>query len=92
MTFLAGGLFDDLGGGDMVKIVAIVLGCSTGMVAIIATAVARSVRAKAREEARREIAAYVAEGSIDPDKAVALLNAGSDIKALEDVVKEALGT
>ncbi len=89
MTFLAGGLFDHLGGGDMVKIVAIVLGCSTGMVAIIATAVARSARVKAREEARREIAAYVAEGSIDPDKGVALLNAGTSIETLKEAVNEA---
>ena len=90
MTFLAGGFLEQLGSGDLVKIVAIVLGCSTGMVAIIATAVARSARVKAREEARREIAAYVAEGSIDPDKGVALLNAGTSIETLKEAVNEAL--
>jgi hypothetical protein len=29
-----------------------------------------------REATKRELAAYVAEGSLDPDKAVAMINAG----------------
>jgi hypothetical protein len=32
--------------------------------------------ARAKEATKRELAAYVAEGSMDPDKAVALMNAG----------------
>ncbi len=54
MTFLAGGFLEQLGGGDMVKIVAIVLGCSTGMVAIIATA-------GATEAERQRVAARLIE-------------------------------
>ncbi len=61
---------------EFIAFVAIVLGCLTGMVAIVSGAVAAVVRTRAREQTKRELAAYVAEGSIDPDKAIALLNAG----------------
>ena len=43
---------------------------------IVAGAVTKLATTRARERTKREIAAYVAEGSIDPDKAVAMLNAG----------------
>lgn len=46
------------------------------IVGIIAGAARRSVETRAREESRREIAAYVAEGSITPDDAAKLLDAG----------------
>ena len=61
---------------NFLVIVAIGMGCLTGMVAIVSGAVAAVVRTRAREQTKRELAAYVAEGSIDPDKAIALLNAG----------------
>ena len=61
---------------EFIAFVAIVLGCMPGMVAIVSGAIAAVVRTRAREQTRRELAAYVAEGSIDPDKAIALLNAG----------------
>ena len=51
--------------GTLIAVVAIVSGCAT-----------RIVRSQGRERTRREIAAYVAEGSIDPDKAVEMLKAG----------------
>ena len=63
-------------GGMLIPLVAIVLGCAIGMVAIIATAIARTTVSRHREETRREIAAYVAEGTISPQDAVAMLNAG----------------
>jgi len=62
---------------DFIAILAVVLGCGTGIIAIVATSIAGVVRTKAREATKREIAAYVAEGSIDPDKAIAMLNAGA---------------
>ena len=49
----------------MIAIIAIVFGAATKIIV-----------GRAREQTKREIAAYVAEGSIDPDKAVAMLNAG----------------
>lgn len=52
--------------GGIIAIVAIVFNTVTGMM----------VR-RAKERTKREIAAYVAEGSIDPEKAVAMLNADS---------------
>ncbi|HWB19358.1 MAG TPA: hypothetical protein VG711_03590 [Phycisphaerales bacterium] len=52
----------------------------SGMFVMIVWIVFSSIRSivvgRAREVTRREIAAYVAEGSLDPDKAVAILNAG----------------
>ena len=54
------------------------------VVAIVFGSVTKIATSRARERTKREIAAYVAEGSIDPDKAVAMLNAGgaeSDKKA-----------
>ena len=51
--------------GGAIAIVAIVLGTASKV------AVSRS-----RERTKREIAAYVAEGSIDPDKGVEMMKAG----------------
>lgn len=51
--------------------------CGTvAIVAIVAGATTKMTTARARERTKREIAAYVAEGSIDADKAVAMLKAG----------------
>ena len=61
---------------NFIGLVAIVMGCSTGMVAIVFSMVAGVLKTKAREETKRELAAYVAEGTIDPDKAIAMMNAG----------------
>jgi len=62
--------------GEFIPILAIALGCLTGMVGIIGGTICSVVRSRAREQTKREIAAYVAEGTIDPDKAVDMLNAG----------------
>lgn len=56
--------FMAIGGGFCVAIVAIVFTCVKGML------VERS-----REQTKREMAAYVAEGTVDADKAVAILKA-----------------
>jgi hypothetical protein len=64
-----------------------------GMVAVIVSvivdAVRKTLQTRAREESRREIAAYVAEGSISADDAARLLAAGNSWK---DRVKENLGS
>ena len=54
--------------GGVIAIVAIVFG-------IVGSAVSSVYKTSERERSRREIAAYVAEGSIDPDKAAELLRA-----------------
>ncbi|MHC4447007.1 MAG: hypothetical protein ACYSXF_04385 [Planctomycetota bacterium] len=51
--------------------------CGTvAIVGIVAGAATKMATTRARERTKREIAAYVAEGSIDADKAVAMLKAG----------------
>jgi len=77
---------------DFIAILAIVIGCGTGVIAIIATSIAGVMRTKAREATKREIAAYVAEGSIDPDKAIAMLNAGTtSCEIMSDGIKVGCG-
>ncbi len=79
MCILAGSSseFQDLLREDnFLAIVAISMGCLTGMVAIVGCVIGSVMRTRAREATRRELAAYVAEGTLDPDKAVAMINAG----------------
>lgn len=63
---------------DLIPLVGIAGGCGIAAIAIISGAVRSVVRSRHREESRREIAAYVAEGSITPDDAERLLKAGGD--------------
>ncbi|MEZ6244086.1 MAG: hypothetical protein R3B57_13710 [Phycisphaerales bacterium] len=62
--------------GTLIPLVGIVFGCSIAIVAIIAGTVKASLRRKHVEESRREIAAYVAEGSMTPEDAERILAAG----------------
>ena len=61
---------------NFLAIVAISMGCLTGMVAIVGCLIGGVMRARAKEATKRELAAYVAEGTLDPDQAVAMINAG----------------
>jgi hypothetical protein len=61
---------------------------AVAIVAIVADAIRKVKQTKAKEESRREIAAYVAEGSISPDDAAKLLASGG---SLADKIKEKLG-
>jgi hypothetical protein len=54
-----------IGGGLTIAAISIV--CSTFRTICIS---------RSREQTKRELAAYVAEGSLDPDKALAMINAG----------------
>ncbi len=60
---------------NFLAIVAIGMGCLTGMVAIIGCVVGGVMRTRAKEATKRELAAYVAEGTLAPDQAVAMINA-----------------
>ena len=75
-TLACNGLADLLDGGNLIPIVAITFGCLMGMVGIVAGVMGTIMRTRAREQTKRELAAYVAEGTLDPDKAVAIINAG----------------
>ena len=75
-------------GGDMGEVGLVVLfggGIIVAVVAIVTEAIRKTLQTKAREESRREIAAYVAEGTISPDDAAKLLAAGGSIG---DQIKE----
>ncbi len=72
---------------ELIPILAIVMGCGTGIIAIIFSTIAGVAKAKAREATKREIAAYVAEGSIAPDAAIAMLNAGNGSVEIGDEIK-----
>lgn len=69
-----------------VPTVIFVIGGTIAIVAILFGSITKIIVSRAKERTRREIAAYVAEGSIDPDKAVAMLNAG---QKNDDVCKKA---
>ena len=55
-------------------------GMIVAVVAIITDALKKTAETRAREESRREIAAYVAEGSISPEDASRLLASGGSLK------------
>ncbi len=57
-------------------IVSIVAGCGVAVVSIVCGMISSTAKTRAREQTRREIAAYVAEGSIQPDDAVAMMDTG----------------
>ena len=73
--------------GDFIAVLAITMGCATGMIAIIGGTLSSVIRSRAREHTKREIAAYVAEGTLDPDKAVAILPAGMPKWEMPDLEK-----
>ena len=71
-----------LGGIDeeVIPILAISLGCGIAVIAIVFGTVKEMVTKTSREKTRRELAAYVAEGSITPDDAERILTAGREFE------------
>lgn len=61
----------------LIPIVAIGGAFVAGPIILIAAAVRSVAIHRAKEQTKRELAAYVAEGTMDPDTAVALANAGA---------------
>jgi hypothetical protein len=72
---LTAGIFERLADGP---VPVFVIGGAIAIVAIISTTISKVTVSRAREQTRREIAAYVAEGTIDADKAVEMLKAGTE--------------
>ena len=66
---------------DMDEVIPVLLIAITGgvvLVLIIFSNVRKAIETRERESTRREIAAYVAEGSISPEDAQRLLNSGAE--------------
>lgn len=61
----------------LIAFVAIAGGILVAIVAIVFTCVKEMIVQRSREHTKREMAAYVAEGTVDADKAVAILRAGT---------------
>jgi hypothetical protein len=61
---------------EAIPIIAIAGGLMIAALAIITGTITSITKTKAREESRREIAAYVAEGSMTPDDAQRIIEAG----------------
>jgi len=57
----------------LIPVIAIVGGVAVAIIAIVFGNVASMVQTRNREETKRELAAYVAEGSITPDDAERIL-------------------
>ena len=81
---LAGNSFADVFRHDnFIPIVAIAFGSVVAVVAVVMTSLRAIFVSRAREATKRELAAYVAEGTMEPDKAVAMINAGRSISECE---------
>jgi hypothetical protein len=74
--------------GEEIMMVGIIFGggFTVAIIGIIASTIKDVARSRHQEESRREIAAYVAEGTIAPDDAAKILAAGGGIK--ERVLKK----
>ena len=70
---------------EVIPVLAIVGGLLVGALWIVMSTVHSMVVATAKEKTKRELAAYVAEGTIDAEKAVAIINSG--ISASEEEAK-----
>lgn len=66
---------------DIVPILAIAIGGGIAIVAILFGNIKRMVVSSNRERTRREVAAYVAEGSITPQDAERILIAGREFES-----------
>ncbi len=61
---------------DFFALIALICSMLIGLIGVIGGIGMVISRNRGREITKRELAAYVAEGSIEPDKAIAILNAG----------------
>lgn len=66
----------ELNPGELIPIIAIAGGLAVGAISIIAGTIRRTTREREREQSRRELAAYVAEGSMSAEDAAKIMDAG----------------
>jgi hypothetical protein len=70
-------LFTLAGGGDDIAAVAVGGGIAIAIISIVLGSIRKVLHTRAREMSRREIAAYVAEGSMTPEQGERLMEAGT---------------
>lgn len=63
---------------DETESIAVIGGLSLGAIAIVGGYVVGFLRTRAREQSRREIAAYIAEGSMTIEQGERLMTAGEE--------------
>ena len=63
---------------EFIGLLAIVSGTFIAVIAIIFTCSKGVLISRQKETTKRELAAYVAEGALPPEKAVAIIEAGKD--------------
>ncbi len=63
---------------SIIGVIAVGGGMIIALVSIVTAAAVRMSRVSAREKTRRDLAAYVAEGSISPEVAERIMASGSD--------------
>ena len=66
--------------GDILKVVTLGIGGVVAVVWIIASSIRGAIVGRAKEASRREIAAYIAEGSMTPEQGERLMAAGEKPK------------
>ena len=71
--------------GIFVATLGITFGCTVGIVGIIMGAWSKTRRFKEQEQTRREVAAYIAEGSMTPEQGERLLTAGKSSRCGDKV-------
>lgn len=65
--------FDD----ELIPVIAMAIGGGIAVIAIVFGTIKKLFETSAREKSRREIAAYIAEGSMTPEDGERLLEAGN---------------
>lgn len=67
-------------GGELIAIIAVAMGSIIAIVSIIVGGVQSAYKSRQREQSRREIAAYIAEGSMSAQEGERLMAAGEKPK------------
>jgi hypothetical protein len=81
MLTLASGFWQQLIDKDYILgFVAMIFGTIVIVTGIVFSSLKAVLVSRAREKTKRELAAYIAEGSLDSDKAVALAKAGDEVE------------
>lgn len=73
-------VLDIVDDGEFIPVMLFAVGGVVSILWTIAWSFTTVLTTRSKEATKREIAAYVAEGMLDPDQAVAMLNAGEKVK------------